>query len=68
MPRTARLRPIWFVWALVAVAFLLLWPTKWAHYQLLATPPLAMCAAYGVATLLGPLLRRNREEPSGATP
>lgn len=46
--RTARQRPLWFAWALVGVAFVLVWPTKWAHYQLLATPALAICAAFGV--------------------
>ena len=50
-PRAARRRPLWFCWAVVAVAFLLLWPTKWAHYLLLALPPLAVCAAEGGATL-----------------
>ena len=57
IPLLARKRPIWFAWALVAMAFLLLWPTKWAHYQLIATPPLAMCAAFGIETALRPWSR-----------
>ena len=47
--RTARHRPTWLVWALLGVAFLVTWPTKWAHYPLLALPALAMCAGYGLA-------------------
>ncbi len=59
LPRTAARQPIWFTWALVSVAFLLIWPTKWAHYQLLAVPPLAMCASSGVGTLFSTLRSRT---------
>ncbi len=66
--RTAKRRPLWFAWALAGVCFLLLWPTKWAHYQLLTTPALAMCAAFGVeATAAWGLSfwRRARSSPAG---
>ncbi len=55
-PATLRRRPVWAVWALVAVGFLLVWPTKWAQYLLLALPPLAVCAGMG-ASALGESLR-----------
>ena len=61
LPRTAARQPLWFTWALVSVAFLLIWPTKWAHYQLLAVPPLAMCASSGVGTLFSTLRSRSLE-------
>ena len=61
LPRTAARQPVWFAWALVSVIFLLVWPTKWAHYQLLAIPPLAMCASSGAGTLFARLRSLGRE-------
>jgi len=52
LSRIARQRPFWLLWAFCGVTFLLAWPTKWAHYQLLAIPALAMCAGYGVDELV----------------
>jgi 4-amino-4-deoxy-L-arabinose transferase-like glycosyltransferase len=48
--RAAKRQPVWFAWAIAGTAFIVFWPTKWAHYQLLALPALAMCAAFGVET------------------
>jgi hypothetical protein len=42
--RTWRLHRIFAVWALVGLAFLLAWSTKWPHYLLLVLPALAVCA------------------------
>jgi hypothetical protein len=49
--RTWRTHRIFAVWALVGLAFLLAWSTKWPHYLLLVLPALAVCAgeAPGVA-------------------
>lgn len=47
--RTLKRRPTWALWALLGIVFLITWPTKWAHYPLLALPAFAMCAAYGVS-------------------
>ncbi|MFP8874955.1 MAG: hypothetical protein VCB42_10655 [Myxococcota bacterium] len=67
--RTARLRPTWLLWALLGMAFLLAWPTKWAHYPLLALPAFAMCAGYGLAWCAERLLAtwRRLRTASGTT-
>ena len=51
--RTARQRPVWFLWAILGMLFLIAWPTKWAHYPLVALPAFAMCAGYGVQGVAG---------------
>jgi 4-amino-4-deoxy-L-arabinose transferase-like glycosyltransferase len=57
LPWAARRHPVWVVWAGVAVAFLVLWPTKWAQYVLFALPPLAVCAGVGLEELIRLWLR-----------
>lgn len=68
LARTAKQRPLWFAWALAGVAFLLVWPTKWAHYQLLTTPALAMCAAFGVEAVAARGISAWRRTGLGRTP
>jgi len=53
-----RRRPVWVVWALVGLAFLLVWPTKWPQHTLLLRPALAGCAGLGLSALWGGLVRR----------
>ena len=48
LPWAWKRRPIWTAWAVLGLAFLLAWPTKWAQYILVALPPMAVCAAIGL--------------------
>ncbi|NDJ51505.1 MAG: phospholipid carrier-dependent glycosyltransferase [Chloroflexi bacterium] len=50
-PRLWRDYRVFALWLLLALGFLLLWPTKWAHYILILTFPLCLSAGLGVATL-----------------
>ena len=62
-PLAWRARRIWAVWALVGMAFLLVWPTKWPQYLLMVLPALAVCAAYAplaVAAVARRLLPREK--------
>jgi hypothetical protein len=58
-PIAARRRPVWAFTALVGLAFLLVWPTKWPQYLLLVLVPLAIVAAHAPAALIA-LVRRVR--------
>ncbi|CAM3215504.1 hypothetical protein G4177_23980 [Corallococcus sp. ZKHCc1 1396] len=53
MPRAWRERPVWAVGAVVGLAFLLVWSTKWPQYLLLVLPALCVCAGLGARTLCG---------------
>ena len=68
VPAAARRRPVWLAWAAVGLLFLLLWPTKWPPYTLLARPPLTVLAGLGLVALkdrlLDRLLGRRRFDPA----
>lgn len=66
-PRAWRRHRVFAVWALVGLAFLLSWSTKWPHYLLLVLPALAVCAAEAPGTLLSGL-RRIRAQRAHSTP
>lgn len=54
--RLRRKHPVVLVWLVVALGFLLLWPTKWPQYILVLTVPLSLAAAEGLGVVvLGPL-------------
>jgi hypothetical protein len=57
---TLRRRPIWLAWAVVALLFLLVWPTKWPQYTLVARVPLAAMAGLGLERLWDRTRRRLR--------
>jgi len=44
---TWRKNPLYVIWLAVALAFLLVWPTKWPQYILILTVPLSLAAADG---------------------
>jgi 4-amino-4-deoxy-L-arabinose transferase-like glycosyltransferase len=56
VPYAARHRPVWLAWAAVALVCLLVWPTKWPQYTLLARPPLTVLAGLGLVALKDRLL------------
>jgi 4-amino-4-deoxy-L-arabinose transferase-like glycosyltransferase len=64
VPYAARHRPVWLAWAFVALVFLLVWPTKWPQYTLLARPPLTVLAGLGLVALKDRLLGRRLADPS----
>ncbi len=49
---------IYVLWLLVAILFLLAWPTKWPQYILVLTVPLSIAAAEGVMALIVDPLRK----------
>jgi chromate transport protein ChrA len=53
VPVAWRRRPVWVVWSVMGLAFLLAWPTKWPQYTLLLRAGLAGCAGLGVSALAG---------------
>lgn len=63
-------RRVFALWLLIALVFLLFWPTKWPQYILILTAPLSLAAAEGVMLTVGePLagwLRRRRESRAAA--
>jgi arabinogalactan oligomer/maltooligosaccharide transport system permease protein len=40
------------LWLVIAIIFLLIWPTKWPQYILLLTAPLSIAAAEGLSSLV----------------
>ncbi|MEI8333559.1 MAG: sugar ABC transporter permease, partial [Chloroflexota bacterium] len=42
----------WVLWLVVALGFLLVWPTKWPQYVLVLSAPLALAAAQGLRAVL----------------
>lgn len=49
---------LYVLWLAVALAFLFVWPTKWAQYNIILSVPLAFSAAEGfLAVLVDPLKR-----------
>ena len=51
LPLAWRRSRVFVLWLLVALAFLLVWPTKWPQYTNVLTTPLAFAAASGVRQL-----------------
>jgi len=50
-------QPVFGLWLVIALLFLLVWPTKWPQYILILTAPLSLSAAEGArAKLWQPLL------------
>ena len=62
--RTWRMRPVFAAWAVVGLAFLLVWPTKWPQYLLLVLPALAVCAGHGLGQLWA-WVPKQRATPAG---
>jgi 4-amino-4-deoxy-L-arabinose transferase-like glycosyltransferase len=62
VPYAARHRPVWLAWAAVGLLFLLVWPTKWPQYTLLARPPLTVLAGLGLVALKDRLLGSGRAD------
>jgi ABC-type sugar transport system permease subunit len=68
--RTWKKRPLYVLWIATALAFLLVWRTKWPQYILILTFPWSLVAAEGVASaVIEPLrdrLARLTSKPSRA--
>lgn len=48
---------VFALWLVLALGFLLIWPTKWPQYILILTVPLGLAAAYGFrASVLEPIV------------
>ncbi len=45
-------RPVMILWLVIALFFLLLWPTKWPQYIVILTAPLCLTASEGINELL----------------
>jgi ABC-type sugar transport system permease subunit len=66
---------VFALWLVIALAFLLLWPTKWPQYLLVLSAPLGLAAAHGLrahvlepaARTLGASLIAGRRRLDGAT-
>jgi hypothetical protein len=52
LPAVYKRDPIYFLWLVVGMAFLLIWKTKWPQYILMVLPPLCISAAWGLHTIL----------------
>lgn len=50
-------RPVMIIWLVVALVFLLIWPTKWPQYIVILTAPLCLTASEGINLLFGDPLR-----------
>jgi hypothetical protein len=57
LPRLWLRRPLFFIWLLVGLATLLLWPTKWPQYPMIVMVPYSLSAAEGIL-FLGELIQR----------
>jgi hypothetical protein len=54
VPRTFKRYPLYGVWMIIGLIFLLVWGSKWPQYILVILAPLCLSAAQGVITLLLP--------------
>lgn len=66
--RSRQQHPLFLLWLGLALAFLLVWPTKWPQYVLMLTTPLSIVAADGFqASIIDPLRERRarRERKQG---
>ncbi len=59
-PSAWRRRRLFAAWAAVGLLFLLLWPTKWPQYLLMALPAFAVCAAHAPRTIADLVARLRR--------
>jgi hypothetical protein len=64
VPYALRHRPVWLAWAVVGLLFLLVWPTKWPQYTLLARPPLTVLAGLGLVAVKERLVGRRQASSS----
>ena len=55
LPGTWKRRPVIAIWLLLALTFLLAWPTKWPQYTIVLSVPLSLCAAEGLRSLVAPI-------------
>ncbi len=62
--RSRQQHPLFLLWLGLALAFLLLWPTKWPQYILMLTTPLSVVAADGYRSAIVDPIRewRTRRE------
>ena len=51
--RLSKTSPIYFIWLLIGLLFLLFWNTKWPQYILVILPPYCLAAANGLAIIFG---------------
>jgi ABC-type sugar transport system permease subunit len=56
-------RPVMIIWLLVAIVFLLIWPTKWPQYIVILTAPLCLTASEGINQLFVDPLRNFITKP-----
>ncbi|MBA4384944.1 MAG: hypothetical protein C0410_09425 [Anaerolinea sp.] len=56
--RQLKKQPVYAIWILVALIFLLIWPTKWPQYIVILTAPLCLTASEGLKGLfIEPVVR-----------
>jgi hypothetical protein len=55
LPRLFKRYPLYAVWLITGLVFLLVWANKWPQYVLILLAPLCLSAAQGVVTLIDPL-------------
>ena len=51
---------VFAIWFLIALGFLVIWPTKWPQYVLVLSAPLSLSAAHGTRKVLEPVARALR--------
>ncbi len=51
IPRLYRQKPLYLVWWVVGMVFLLVWKTKWPQYVLILLAPMCLSAALGVGQI-----------------
>jgi ABC-type sugar transport system permease subunit len=57
-------RPVIIYWLVVALVFLLIWPTKWPQYIVILTAPLCLTASEGTKSLIiDPIIRLFQRPP-----
>ncbi len=57
-PRLWKKERLYILWLIVAILFLLAWPTKWPQYILVLTVPLSLAAAEGLYTVFAQPFQR----------
>ena len=51
LPRLVRRQPFYFIWLATGLVSMLLWPTKWPQYTMIAIIPVCLSAAMGTGWL-----------------